>query len=523
MAAAPKFFTTKAQAAPHLGAGQTLGFTRGRGYYARTTPVRTPPVGGAGGGMGGGLQPLSGAQIANEIAGYTNQLPAPLTDQQIQQKAQSLISPIVQAITGQITAGEKAGAGAISGYANELAHNLAGLQPQIAGIYSQGEQAQAAANAAESGAIRQGGNQLAGQLSGEIAKLDGPAGLADATVTPMQQAASGGAAAMLGTGSSFLDKLIAEGTNANALAAKQPGFALSRGMQDINSLSLASQKQLADALSKEQEQVPGLVQNLEAQNLTAKTNRATAGEKAREYYTARNDALLAGSAKNAATVQAATTKANATAYAARVKAQSARESAQAKASETSFKNRLAFAKTYGYDPVTGQPLPGYAKNANGQIVKVSTSKSGAGGGGPKPLTASEVTHLVQQWHDGKSVSSSQRLPHADANGNPVFRNVKQTVGQVNYQQAYKLLRLYGQSDQQARAALNTVYGRGDQGRAWLTNDERQALGKAGRQTTVGFYQGHAFIGPKQVAVLSKAGMLPVGELVNGRYFIKPGA
>ena len=41
------------------------------------------------------LAPLTGAEIANQIAGYTAKLPAPLTDQQIRARAQGMIDPVV--------------------------------------------------------------------------------------------------------------------------------------------------------------------------------------------------------------------------------------------------------------------------------------------------------------------------------------------------------------------------------------------------------------------------------------------
>lgn len=517
MAAAPQFQTLKANV--KLGTGQALGFTRGRGYYAR--PVATAPPASS---SQGGLQPLTGAQIANEIAGYVNQLPAPLTDQQIQQKASDLMSPIVAAISSQITGAEQTGAHAISGYSQQLAQNLAGLQPQIAGVYSNAEQQQAAADAAESSAVNGGGLQAANQLSSTLAQMQAPSGAQAAVAAPLATSGSGAAAAMLGTGSAFLDKLIAEGTNANVLAAKQPGFALAQGQQDISNLSLASQKQLADSLSTEQQQLPGIVQNLQSQSDTNQANRANAGESATQYYTSRNDALYAGQAKNQTAITVAGEKALATKYGIDtraavskygidVRAKTAGEAAASKASQDNFNNRVKFAKAYGYDPVTGQPLPGYSRAANGTITKAATPA--------KPLTAKDVVSLVQQWHDGKPLTTTDIVKgKAVTNnaGNPV--KVTTAVGKVNYQQAYKMLRLYGQSDQAARTALNTVYSRGDNGRAWLTNEEQAALGKSGLQTTAS----KGVLSPKQAAALKRAGFgLPAGKYSKtGQYVINNG-
>lgn len=164
-------------------------------------------------------------------------------------------------------------------------------------------------------------------------------------------------------------------------------------------------------------------------------------------------------------------------------------------------------------------LPGFKIGPNGSVVKVSTTKSGTGG---SSLTANSVASLVEKWHKGQPTTITELEPNKDANGNPVYKTKHTTSGQVGYLQGYKYLRSTGMDDSAARTALNTVYQRGDHGRAWLTNEEQATLKKAGRQSSVGYYQQQAWIGPNQVAALQKAGMLPPGELVNGRYFIHPG-
>jgi len=206
--AAPKYQTLKTDVS--LGKGQGLRFAKGKGYYAGAavptrpaTPVATDP-----------LAPLTGAEIANQIAGYTAKMPAPLTDAQIRARAQGMIDPVVAGLTKSATAQGRAASGAISGYANSLANSLASYGDSAKSIYGEAQQGQAAADAAESGAIRGTGTELASQLAGKLAGLGGPAGLDAATSGVVSANGAGGANATLGTGSAALAQLLARGTAA---------------------------------------------------------------------------------------------------------------------------------------------------------------------------------------------------------------------------------------------------------------------------------------------------------------------
>lgn len=463
---------------------------------------------------------LTPAQVANRIAGYTAGLPKPLTDQQISARAQALLDPLVKQTTDRINASTKAGAGAISGYASKYADALAGYGDSAKAIYGGAEQSQAAADAAESGALRTGGSQLADQLAGKIGQISSAPNVMQAGTAPVVGNAAGAANATLGSGSAALSALIAQGAAAQEYAGKLPGIARAQGASDIRDLSLASQKTLADQIGELEKQTPGLIESLRSQSDQRASNIASTRNQAAQYYDTQNrDTAKFLKAEQDAGINA-TTKANAAVTTAKIKANTAAQAALAKQSNTDFNQRIAFAKAYGYDPVTNQTLPGFTRNAKGDVVKVSTSNPASKKKGA--LTDAQINDLVAKWHNGRPVTQSVKQPKPDANGNDVYRKITKQTGQVSYQQAYKMLRLYGKSDQEARAVLNTQYGRGDTGRGWLTNEEQATLRKAGRQPSVGMYQGHAFIAPPQVAALSKAGLLPPGEMVNHRYFIKPG-
>ena len=193
------------------------------------------------------------------------------------------------------------------------------------------------------------------------------------------------------------------------------------------------------------------------------------------------------------------------------------------------------------------PVVGYHIAPDGQsAIKNVTARAGSQTtpSGSKPLSLTTLTGLVKSWYNG--VSTTQQQPVLkngvqvkDANGNPVFKTVKVPQGPVNYQRAYKLLlpHLTGNADQrdkQARQILDTVYvNRGQNGRAWMTNEEQATLKKlrlwAPAQTIKNPAGGPplGYITVRQAKALNQAGRLPAGEqapLPDGRvvYFIHPG-
>lgn len=445
-------------------------------------------------------------------------LPKPETDQQISSQAQGEISPIVAAIVAAITKQTQGATSAISGYSNDAANKLAAInygQP-----YQQAEGAQATVDSALASSLAGQGNTDAQSLQQRLAVINDPS--VAAAAANVSGNATGAANADTAQGTAALTNLIANAAAANSYGQKQPGIERTAGLQDIANVQATANNNIATGTQDAEQQLPSILQSLQQEN----DNRSSAIASAQQNQLARNDNIVAGQAAN--TVKLETTNANNTVKIQIANANNATKTqiaemnaagkvtseqlTQARADRT---YRLQFTKTFGYDPVTGKVAPGF-KAQGGSIVKIGTG-SAAGG-----LTSNETAGLVQKWHDGKQTIVTEKQPETDSNGNTVYRDVRTSTDKVTYQQGYKYLRSRGETDAQARAALDTVYARGDQGRAWLTNDEQATLKKNGNQSTVGMYQGQAWIGPKQVAVLKAAGQLPVGELVNGRYFIKPG-
>jgi hypothetical protein len=479
--------------------------------------------------------PMSATQIANTIAGYGAKLPQPVGEGALQQRAQGMVDPLVQSISDRIGARAKAGSSAIGGYASKLAESLAPFQQNETNIWTQAQKSEAATDAALSSAQKGDGNALASELAGKLGQINAPQTSVDAYANSQATTGAGAGNALLARGSASLSDLISHGAASADYASKQPGIARSQGLTDIRDLNLASGRELADQTSQVQQQIPGIVAALRSENDQKRTNAANSKLDIFKFLTSRNDAIGAGSSKAAldAAKFATDTKykydalnaTNTRAHdAAAATAARAKETAAARAAQTSFSNQLAFAKTYGYDPVTNQTLPGYTRDKSGQVVKLKT------GGAKGHLTDAQTAKLVQQWHDGtlKPITTIAR----DDNGNKITNSsgapetTTQTVptGQMDYSEAYKMLRAFGKSDGQARQVLNTVYQRGDQGRSWVTNEEQAVLRAAGVKASATVMEGRAVLSQKQVTALRAAGVkLPPGqETAEGYYVIAPG-
>jgi hypothetical protein len=230
---------------------------------------------------------------------------------------------------------------------------------------------------------------------------------------------------------------------------------------------------------------------------------------------ARQDAIGATNAKNQTTLQTA-----------QIKAQTAQEAAAAKAAQTDFQNRLAFTRTYHYDPMTKQPQAGWEVGPNGTVVKITkgpTAKTLSGG--------QTITFL-------KGLASTKRVPELDANGNTQLdsnnkvRYTTQTQFRMPYEQAYQQLISAGKTDAQARRALDTIYPKGQGGRSWLTNTQQSVLSNAGTATATGVIDinnvgERHYITQAQAKALKAAKSLPPGfwytaDQGHSVYVIKPG-
>jgi hypothetical protein len=171
--------------------------------------------------------------------------------------------------------------------------------------------------------------------------------------------------------------------------------------------------------------------------------------------------------------------------------------------------------------VTKQLNDGFAHNSSGDVVyqsgKPISYNPATKSVSSKLPSPSQVARLVDQWKQGKVQTVTVPSPNPDQNGNPVTHRVSTQSGQLNFMQAYKRLRAMGYGDRKARSYLDSAYKRGEQGRAWLSNEEQAILRRAGLQPRARIVQGHGVLSAAQVAALGPKA--PPGIQSQGGYVI----
>jgi hypothetical protein len=465
-----------------LGKGQTLGFAKGKGYYAATAPTRKQSLADT----GSTATVLTPAQAAEQAV--TAAL-APLYAANKAQTAQQ--SGAIADLTKSVIAALMPGAAQIGGeYDRSIGQqtNLSNSAADALRAANPNTQDQALLSAINAPQAQQA--QLAGQNN---AVFNGGAAVGQYVggVLPMSSLQS--------------QKLAAMG-----LAHQMPAIEGLRGQQALSAALLAQGAERAkiDAMR------PDLIQRYTAANVAAQQ---------KDRYLNDVEKKLGITKGTISPTVTKTVGYLAHADGTPVLGKDGKPVPYSPPASPSSNNiSPSVSKTLGYvATANGTPVM-----RNGKIIPVdATGTKGA----PKVPTASQIAGFVDKWKTGKTQSVTTIAKDKDGNiaydMNGAPKTTTQTVEAtkpLQYGQAYRRLRAMGLGDRKARSYLNTAYQKGEQGRAWLTNEQRSALQKAGRQTRVGFYQGHAFIALPQAAALKNANKLPPGELVNGRYFIAPG-
>lgn len=195
------------------------------------------------------------------------------------------------------------------------------------------------------------------------------------------------------------------------------------------------------------------------------------------------------------------------------------------------KQKLAISKqAAGKIDSSVSKILGYASTANGSPVTkggkiIPVNASTGSQGVAKVPTASQISNFVDAWKTGKT--ATVRVPVVDKSGKPVLNSngvpqsqVKTvTVKQLQYGQAYVRLRAMGIKDKKARTYLDTAYQRGDQGRAWVTNEEQATLRKAKLPPKAKIVNGHGVLTVAQAHALQKAGQLPAGQQTSDGFYV----
>lgn len=276
-APAPSYFTLKSQVP--VGPGQALGFTTGKGYYARPA----------------GSSPLATAAASDPYAALTGY--EPLTNAQITSEANQEISPIIQAITSSYNNQAGQQVSNMQQWTDEVAQALGGIN--MAAPYQQAEGQQAAVDSALQQSLTGAGSSEAAGLANQLSALQGSSGapaLSQAAAALTSQGQSSGNTA-LANGSASLSDLIANAAAASNFGQKMPLIADLAGAQQIGAINQNNQQAIDNAVLQEESQLPDIIQNLTANDQTALSNAATAEQATQQQNYEKGLALFEQSGK----------------------------------------------------------------------------------------------------------------------------------------------------------------------------------------------------------------------------------
>jgi hypothetical protein len=378
--------------------GQTLRFDpsrgAGKGYYA-AGGTRAPAAAPA-------SDPFALAtpqQIQQQIQAYTGGMPAVLTDPQLAARAQAQVDPLIAALSARIGDRAKQGAASIAGYTGTLQKDLGQYAGSARNIYGQAEQGQAQSDAALASMLAGHGTDEAAALAAKLGGAGMSQGAIDATAGQQATVGQGSAGAQYAQGSASLSDLIARGAGAQDYAAKQPGIAGLGGLQQIGQLQRGAQNDLADQSAQVQQQIPGIIASLRADNQTALTNRTTGAQSLRQYLQGRNDTLAANNRSRADKLTADAL------YRSDTLALGAGKNATAAAQDAKPNATLSRAVGYQVDSngamipdANGNPqiLPGFKVGADGSVVKAVAPKTPKTPADKTAATAKARTTAVTQ-------------------------------------------------------------------------------------------------------------------------------
>lgn len=351
--------------------------------------------------------------------------------QQAGRDVRGVVNPVVAQIQAEIDRQTRSGMGAIGGYTDQLVRALGGAQANLGAIYDQAQQRQAAVDAALSGGLRTQTNQDADALAGRLEAI-GPTGQADQA----RQMGMGAAGALQGLGSAGVSQLIGEGAAASAYGAKLPEIARLGGLQSANMLQLAGQREAADRIGEVRARVPEMV--------LARTDQFRQNQAEREKLKLSQQIAAKEFGLDIAKFQQG---------AANDQARLAQGQARIDLDRQKYLTDLGFKQ---------QDLGIKAARVAAQNAKDSRS----GKAGAKGMTAGQ--YATKRKEAGKAADIFY------------WGDEKKGVQALDYQTAlFRLMRQYSLRLNDAQDILNTYYAPGEEGRPYLSFQQRQQLAKAG--------------------------------------------
>jgi hypothetical protein len=238
------------------------------------------------------------AQINQTALKFRNTLPAALSNQQIQQRAQASIDPVIDKITAAINARVAGSQKAVTGYTNTLASNLAADAHTLSDPYTQGAERSAAVTQALSDRLASGGQASGADLATRLQAVGGPA--VDQTVAATQAAGGASGNALFASGSADVQELLKNAASAQSYGNKLPGIARLGGQQQIGLIGQQGVTDTAEQVGAAQGQLPTIVQNLRSMSEDRSSNRASLYDRMYEYLTSQGVEGRANARSNAA-------------------------------------------------------------------------------------------------------------------------------------------------------------------------------------------------------------------------------
>lgn len=262
-----------------LGRGQSLRFTKGKGYYA----ARTGSAYGRGAGSDyikgyeGTFAPMPRAAIFD----YANQLYGRPTSQaalrgEASRNVNSSLSPLINQINRSFAARAAQGAKAITGYTNAFAGRLGQLDDQMIAQNQQVAQQQAGLDAALADYVRNQGASLSDSLGATFSQMGAPQAEQSADVAAAL--AQGASSAVAGLGASTLSRLLAQGQADVNYAQKLPGLATMQGRNTLGAFQADLTRQQTESIGELRSQIPGMINDaynaLQSRELARQQGRA---------------------------------------------------------------------------------------------------------------------------------------------------------------------------------------------------------------------------------------------------------
>lgn len=222
---------------------------------AKQAPVTTPK-------LDAGLQPAS-PYTKSDIAlilGLLKPPPQSSFNGAAVGEVKAQTDPLIKEITDSITGSTKAGQQAIAGYTGDYMKRIGDLEGETKGIYDEAKQESGAATASIGQYLNGVGGGVGDDVAAKLGAINaGPAAAQLGAAETSGTAKIGGGAATA-TGASGLERLIEQGSSAEAAGKRLPAIGALAGEQAGKEFGLQQGKSLSDQIGAVTAQVPAMIE-----------------------------------------------------------------------------------------------------------------------------------------------------------------------------------------------------------------------------------------------------------------------